>query len=94
MPRRKAKPGPDQASLLEARVTTAPCVPAIRKAVTEWRDRKYKGATETSKLLLNYWFSTDHRMPGGEPFAYYYAQREAVETLVFLFEVEGHPAPS
>jgi len=35
----------------------------IRKAVAEWSDRKYKGATETTKLLLNHWFTTDHRTP-------------------------------
>ena len=81
-------PGADPASLLGARVTTAACVPAIRKAVAEWRARTYQGATTTSKLLLNYWFATDHRVPGGGSFAYYYAQREAIETLVYLFEVE------
>jgi type III restriction enzyme len=63
-------------------------VPAIRKAVAEWRSRKYKGATDTSKLLLNHWFATDHRVPGGGSFAYYPAQRDAIETLVYLFEVE------
>jgi type III restriction enzyme len=63
-------------------------VPPIRKAVAEWRSRKYKGATDTSKLLLNHWFATDHRVPGGGSFAYYPAQRDAIETLVYLFEVE------
>jgi type III restriction enzyme len=82
------KRNPDQRSLLDARVTTAPCVPAVRKAVAEWQGRKYMGATETTKLLLNHWFSTDHRMPNGDTFVYYYAQRDAVETLVYLFEVE------
>lgn len=76
-----------QDSLLEARVTTAPCVPAIRTAVKQWRKDKYKGATETSRLLLNYWFLTDHRLPGGQTFRWYYSQREAVETLVYLYEV-------
>ncbi len=45
--------------------------------------RKYKGATDTTKLLLNYWFATDHRTPGGGSFRYYPAQRDAVETLVY-----------
>ena len=61
MPRKKGDPPGDQPSLLEARVTTAPCVPQIRKAVAEWRDAKYKGATDTTKLLLNHWFA--HRPP-------------------------------
>jgi type III restriction enzyme len=88
VPRRRAASGAEQPSLLEARVTTAPCVPAIRTAVAEWKERKYKGATDTTKLLLNYWFVTDHRLPGGGSFAYYYAQRDAIETAVYLFEVE------
>jgi type III restriction enzyme len=69
-------------------VTTAPCVPEIRKAVESWRKAKYKGATATTKALFNYWFGTDHRLPDGRSFQYYYAQREALETLVWLYEVE------
>jgi type III restriction enzyme len=36
---------------------------------------------------LNYWFLTDHRLPSGRKFAYHYFQREAVETLLYLYEV-------
>jgi type III restriction enzyme len=78
----------EQENLLTARVTTAPCVPEIRKAVKEWRAKKYRGATDTTKTLFNYWFSTDHRRPDGQAFQYYGAQREAVETLAWLYEVE------
>lgn len=74
-------------SLLEAKTSTAPCVPAIRKAVATWREGGYKGATATSRTLLNYWFKTDHRLANRRPFAYHYAQREAVETLIYLYEV-------
>jgi type III restriction enzyme len=88
VPPRRARPGPDQPSLLEARVTTAVCVPAIRKAVAEWQDRNYKGATDTTKLLLSHWFGTDHRTPDGGSFAYYPAQRDAIETLIYIFEIE------
>lgn len=87
MARKKSATG-DQPSLLEARVTTAPAVPAIRKAVAEWRDQKYKGATDTSRILLNHWFATDHRLANGAAFRYYDAQREAIETLIFLFEAK------
>ncbi len=86
MPRKRSSSAA-QDSLLEARVTTAPCVPAIRTAVAEWRDDKYKGATETSRLLLNHWFLTDHRRSDGSTFRWYHSQREAVETLVYLYEV-------
>jgi type III restriction enzyme len=76
-----------QGDLLQAKVTTAACVPAIRTAVEAWRTIGYEGATATSKLLLNYWFHTDHRSPNGHAFRYYAAQREAVETLIWLYEV-------
>lgn len=77
----------DQLGLLEARVSTAPCVPGIRKKVEEWRDGGYKGVSDTTRILLNYWFKTDHRPRGGPKFAYHYFQREAVETLIYLYEV-------
>lgn len=85
---RKRQPQGDQLDLLQARVTTAPCVPEIRKAVKEWRRAKYKGATATTKTLFNFWFATDHRLPGRRPFQYYDAQREALETLAWLYEVK------
>src|SRR5213592_3216609 len=84
---RKRKETPEQLALLEARVATAPCVPAIRPKVKEWCEGGYKGVTDTTRLLLSYWFSTDHRLPSGRKFAYHYFQREAVETLIYLYEV-------
>ena len=87
MPRKKTAATAEQESLLEAKVTTAPGVPAIRKAVTEWRATKYEGATDTSRLLLNHWFHSDHRRPNGDSFRYHDSQRESVETLVYLYEV-------
>ena len=77
-----------QEDLLKPHVQTAPCVPEIRRAVEDWRKSKYKGATDTTKTLFNYWFGTDHGLPNGRSFRYYYAQREALETLVWLYEVE------
>ena len=88
MARRKRAP-PEQLGLLEARVKTAPCVPGLRKAVAEWRDREYKGVTDTTRTLLNYWFRTDHRLPDGRLFQYHDSQREAIETLVYLYEIDG-----
>src|SRR6266536_3308550 len=84
---RKTRHDVDQLGLLEARVPTAPCVPAIREKVKEWREGGYKGVTDTTRILLNYWFHTDHRLASGRKFAYYSFQREAFETLVYLYEV-------
>lgn len=88
MPRtKKSSPAP-QLGLLEANVPTAPCVPKIREAVTAWRNSGYKGITDTTSILLNYWFLTDHR-PGGRFFRYHDSQRQAIETLIYLWEVAG-----
>jgi type III restriction enzyme len=84
---RKKKNDVDQLGLLEARVSTAPCVPGIRDKVKAWRDCGYKGTTDTTRLLLNHWFYNDHRLPNGCKFEYHYFQREAVETLIYLYEV-------
>jgi type III restriction enzyme len=62
-------------------------VPAIRKAVSEWRTSRYRGATDTSRHLLNHWFEVDHRAPSGTGFRYHHFQREAIETIIYLYEV-------
>ncbi len=35
---------------------TAPCVPALRRLVKEWRESDYQGSTSTTRALLHYWF--------------------------------------
>ena len=70
------------------KLKTAPCVPSLRVAVKMWRDGGYKGATATTRKLLRYWFATDHRTASGDRFQYHEAQREAVETLIFVWEYE------
>ncbi|HYT35849.1 MAG TPA: DEAD/DEAH box helicase family protein, partial [Ktedonobacteraceae bacterium] len=66
---------------------TAPCVPALRKLVTEWKDNGYQGITPTTRTLLNHWFFTDHKLSNGQLFKYLDAQREAIETLIYVYEV-------
>jgi type III restriction enzyme len=72
-----------------ATLRTAPCVPALRQAVRAWRAGGYKGTTETTKRLLAHWFESDHRLANGTRFKYHPAQREAIETLIFVWEYEG-----
>jgi type III restriction enzyme len=81
---------PTQTELLDitGRLKTAACVPALREAVKAWKVGGYKGITETTRLLLNHWFETDHKLPTGGPFKYHYAQQEAIETLIFVWESE------
>ncbi|MCH9055881.1 DEAD/DEAH box helicase family protein [Synechococcus sp. PCC 6716] len=63
----------------------------LRAAVREWREAFYIGASDTTIQLLNHWFNRAHRKttPDGEEFEfrYYFCQREAVETLIYLKEV-------
>lgn len=68
-----------------------PLVVELRKRVKEFRDSNYDGASETSKSLLRWWFQTEHLLPNASginvAFRYYFAQREAIETLIYLYEV-------
>ena len=68
-----------------------PLVADLRKKVKEWRDKNYDGASTTSKSLLNWWFKEDHILYDqhgvSSNFRYYFAQREALETVVWLYEV-------
>lgn len=87
MPRRKADKTQKDLFNIQEQLNTAACVPQIREAVKSWRADKYKGITETTRELLNYWFHTDHILPNGQTFRYHLAQREAIETLIYIFEV-------
>ena len=70
-----------------------PLVARIRREVHDWRAAGYAGASATSVALLRWWFETDHvveRADGSiEPFRWYYAQREAVESVIWLYDVRG-----
>ena len=63
----------------------------IRGAVREWREAFYVGASDTSRYLLNHWFGRSHQVAGSDgeniEFRYYFCQREAIETLIYLKEV-------
>ena len=84
-------PGDNSSDQLTREKLLPPLVAKLRKEVKLWRNKGYEGATETSKTLLNYWFNTTHLSTNsnGEEieFKYYFAQREAVETVIYLYEV-------
>ncbi len=67
-----------------------PLVHKLRKKVKEWRAKGYEGASHTSIALLNWWFAKEHLLPGADgttrPFRYYFAQQEAVETVIYLYD--------
>jgi type III restriction enzyme len=68
-----------------------PLVAELRIKVKEWRDTNYEGASETSKALLTWWFKEEHILYNKDgstySFRYYFSQREALETVVWLYEV-------
>jgi type III restriction enzyme len=70
-----------------------PLVAQIRKKVKVFRDSGYAGAAETSRSLLNWWFNSPHLLEKADgsmvEFQYYFAQREALETIVYLYDVVG-----
>jgi len=61
-------------------------VNALRKAVYTWREQGYPGTTLTTKRLLQCWFEEDHLVEK-EPFKFWFCQREAIETLIYVYEV-------
>jgi len=68
-----------------------PLVAKIRGEVSAWRAAGYADASDTSRALLNWWFETEHLVEQADgtlsPFRYYFAQREAVETVIWLHDV-------
>ena len=70
-----------------------PLVAQLRKKVKEFRDGGYVGTRETSKSLLNWWFKEPHLLSQADgtmaAFRYFFAQREALETIIYLYDVAG-----
>ena len=68
-----------------------PLVAKVRQEVFAWRSQGYPGASPTSAALLRHWFETEHLTENADgsrsTFRYYFAQREAVETVIWLYEV-------
>ncbi len=68
-----------------------PLVAELRIKVAEWRNSGYAGASDTSVSLLYWWFKEEHILRDAQgaasEFRYYFAQREAIETVVWLYEV-------
>ncbi|QDM16439.1 MULTISPECIES: DEAD/DEAH box helicase family protein [unclassified Tardiphaga] len=70
-----------------------PLVAVLRQKVKEFRDGGYVGASDTSRSLLNWWFKTPHLIPQADgtmaEFQYFFSQREALETIIYLTDVVG-----
>lgn len=90
---RADQPGKPAPIVARRRPSKKPVVNTLRGLVRDWREQGYPGASSTSQLLLGYWFDRSHRVKGPDgseiDFRYYFCQREAIETLIYLKEVRG-----
>jgi type III restriction enzyme len=70
----------------------APLVAKVREEVSEWRAAGYADASATSRALLQWWFGRPHLVEAADgseaEFRYYFAQREAVESVIWLYDVK------
>ena len=90
----RAKREGEPAEIIKGRRTSEIIIAQnLRRYVSEWRDADYTGASDTTRELLHHWFERDHSIKNSEgesvPFRYYFCQREAIETFIFLREVRG-----
>lgn len=90
--RARAKRADGPAEIINGRRPTPIAIAQnLRQELADWRETDYAGASETSRELLFHWFGQDHTATADDgstfPFAYYFNQREAIETLVYLHEV-------
>lgn len=87
---RADQPGKPALVVARRRPSKLPVVNTLRDLVRDWRKNEYPGVSKTSRTLLHFWFERSHRVPGpgGDfDFRYYFCQREAIETLIYLKEV-------
>jgi type III restriction enzyme len=61
-----------------------------RIQVSEWRNKGYPNTTRVTKELLDFWFNNKERIPTKKLF---FAQREAIETAIWLNEVAQSSNP-
>lgn len=74
--------GQAQLSLIkEENQDDLPLINALRKDVRRWRESGYRGASQVTKDLLNWWIREDR------PRRLFFCQREAVETVIYLLEL-------
>jgi type III restriction enzyme len=90
-------PGDQVSSEAERAALIPPLVDSVRRGVKAWREAGYQGACPTTRALLHHWFETEHYLPNAmgavSRFRWYFAQREAVESTIWLYEVANARTP-
>jgi type III restriction enzyme len=59
----------------------------IKSAVAAWREKGYERASPVTQRLLDFWFREEHWLKDGSEFKFWRAQREAIEALIYVYEV-------
>jgi type III restriction enzyme len=62
----------------------------IRAAAQAWREKGYEGASAVTQRLLEFWFKEDHSLKDGSEFRFWRAQQEAIEALIYVYEVSRY----
>ena len=92
VPSQRWFPGDDSLREKGYRTLIPPLVSKIREEVYKWRNAGYPNTSPTTKALLNWWFEKPHFIEQKDgttdQFLYYFAQREAVESIIWLYEVQ------
>jgi type III restriction enzyme len=90
-PRRRWFPAAEELRATAYEKLLPPLVANIREDVTQWRPGGYVGASATSRALFAWWVQTGRlveRSDGTErEFRNYFAQREAIETVIWPHDV-------
>lgn len=73
--------GAQQELLAEEESDDLPLVNRLRSDVKRWRDSGYRGASPITRELLGHWTQRDRPRP------FFFCQREAVETIIYLLEI-------
>lgn len=60
---------------------------SLRDEVREWRNAGYPGTARVTRRLLEWWFERDEERHTMQR-RFFFCQQEAVETLVYLYEVQ------
>lgn len=80
-------PSPDGQLKISDELIELGVVNDIRDRVRQWRSENYPGATQITRDLFRYWWDDSRRLTNIKPF---FAQQEAVESIVFLTEAPDH----
>ena len=84
-PEDRWRPGAEELNNMPIGHLLPPLVDKVRRAVKQWRDDDYPHISHTSRALLRWWFCRNIEETS-DAMHYYFAQREAVESVIYLYE--------